>query len=262
MRVAWLTDIHLDHLDEAAIDALGRRIAGSDPGAVAISGDISVASRLPADLERLGRAAGRPVHFVLGNHDFYGSAIEPVRAAARGLAGRGLVWLPAAGVVPLTGRSAMVGIDGWGDARLGSPLTTPVLLNDFILIDDLRLPRRELVERLRAIGDAEAELARAFLGEALARFEHVLVVTHVPPWREACWHDGRLSDDDWLPWFTCKAVGDVLLELAAAHPARAVTVVCGHTHGAGETSPLPNLTVRTGGAEYGAPVLQPPIELP
>jgi hypothetical protein len=30
-------------------------------------------------------------------------------------------------------------------------------------------------------------------------------------------------------------------------------VLCGHTHGQGEVTMLPNLRVQTGGAEYGKP---------
>jgi hypothetical protein len=32
------------------------------------------------------------------------------------------------------------------------------------------------------------------LPAALGRFRHVVVLTHVPPFREACWHEGRISD--------------------------------------------------------------------
>ena len=35
-----------------------------------------------------------------------------------------------------------------------------------------------------------------------------------------------------------------------------MTVLCGHTHSAGEAQVLPNLRVLTGGAEYGRPELQ------
>jgi hypothetical protein len=35
-----------------------------------------------------------------------------------------------------------------------------------------------------------------------------------------------------------------------------MSVLCGHTHGAGEARILPNLDVKTGGAEYGGPSLQ------
>lgn len=37
---------------------------------------------------------------------------------------------------------------------------------------------------------------------------------------------------------------------------RSLTVLCGHTHGAGETQVMPNLLAITGGAEYGRPKVQ------
>ena len=40
-----------------------------------------------------------------------------------------------------------------------------------------------------------------------------------------------------------------------------LTVLCGHTHGTGCAEILPNLVVKTGGAEYGHPKLQGIIEL-
>lgn len=54
---------------------------------------------------------------------------------------------------------------------------------------------------------------REILPTALAWFPNLLLVTHVPPFKEACWHEGRISDDDFLPHFTSQAVGDVLLGL-------------------------------------------------
>ena len=65
-----------------------------------------------------------------------------------------------------------------------------------------------------------------------------------------------ISDDDWLPFFTCAAVGEVLRAAMSAHPDARMTVLCGHTHGAGVVDVLPNLRVITGGADYGAPALQ------
>jgi hypothetical protein len=94
------------------------------------------------------------------------------------------------------------------------------------------------------------------LPEALSRFNNILLLVHVPPFKESCWHEGRISDDHWLPHFTCKAVGDVLTEIMAEHPDKQMTVLCGHTHGAGETDILPNLHVKTGGAVYGCPQIQ------
>jgi len=76
---------------------------------------------------------------------------------------------------------------------------------------------------------------------------------HVPPFRRACWHAGRVSGDDWLPHLGYQAVGDVIQECMTAHPRRRLTVLCGHTHSAGEIRPLRNVRVLTGRAEYGAP---------
>jgi hypothetical protein len=87
------------------------------------------------------------------------------------------------------------------------------------------------------------------------------LATHVPPLREACWHEGRLSDDEWAPHFTCKAMGDAILEIMRDYPQRKLTVFCGHTHSPGQCRPLPNVEILTGGAKYGLPGIQRVIEL-
>lgn len=274
MRLAWATDIHLDFLSDEGVRAFAAELAGTGADGLVLSGDLSHAELLEHHLRLLSQGFPGPISFVLGNHDYYGSSIAAVRAAVTELGARRprLRWLPAAGVVELTETTAMIGVDGWGDARLGAPDTTRVTLNDFFHIEDLAAEidpaaravpsllvggdRRALHRKLRALGAAEADACRRLLSAALASHERVLVVTHVPPFAEACWHEGRLSDDNWLPYFCCAAVGDVLRELAAAAPSREVTVVCGHTHGEGEAQILPNLRVLTGAAVYRRPALQ------
>jgi hypothetical protein len=207
---------------------------------------------------------GAPVWFVLGNHDYYRARIANVRFAMErwSAAHPSVRWLPTAGVVSLTRKTALVGVDGWGDARLGAPERTRVVLADFHAIGDLAaLDQEALRRKLRALGDEEARAAREVLRDALGSHEHVVFATHVPPVREACWHAGKISDDDWLPYFTCKAVGDVITDLATAHPHRRITVLCGHTHGGGVARPLPNVEVRTGAAEYGDPRPQAPLDV-
>ena len=54
----------------------------------------------------------------------------------------------------------------------------------------------------------------------------------------------------------CGAVGEALTDIMAEHSDRSLTVLCGHTHGAGETQVLPNLLAMTGGTEYGRPAVQ------
>jgi hypothetical protein len=164
--------------------------------------------------------------------------------------------------VPLTAEAGLVGHDGWGDGRLGDYWGLHVKLNDWRLITELTgLGDRERLARLQTLGDEAGAHFRSVLPDALRRFRHVVVLTHVPPFRDACWHEGRVSDPDWLPHFTCKAAGDALAEAMRAHPDRRMTVLCGHTHSAGEARILPNLQVLTGAAEYGRPALQRVLEV-
>ena len=107
-----------------------------------------------------------------------------------------------------------------------------------------------------------AAAIRAQLTVALQQFPHVFVLTHVPPFRGACWYQGTISDDEWAPHFVCQAMGRVLQDLASLYPNRHITTLCGHTHHAGEYEPLPNLHVITGEAEYGVPRITRTFELP
>lgn len=261
MRLAWLTDIHLDFLAPAERAALAGAVRAAQPDRVVVTGDIAIAPTVLELIEELAAVAGPPLWFVLGNHDFYRGSVADVRARAAAHAGNAR-WLPAAGVVRLDARTALVGVDGWGDARLGDFVGTRVMLNDFFLIEELaNLPRGVLRARLEAYGDESAARLQGMLDDAITWAEHVVVATHVPPFREACWHEGQLSNDDWLPFFTCKATGDVLRATFAAHARVRGTVLCGHTHSSGTADILPNLRVVTGSASYGHPRVQDVLEL-
>ena len=259
MQLAWLTDVHLNFLTAPARRAFAADVVRTGADGVVVTGDIAEADSLAPLLEELADIVTRPVWFVLGNHDFYGGTVAGVRDEAQRLTRRHewLRWLPACGVVRISDDTALLGHDGWGDARLGNVDGTPIELSDFFAIGDLRgLSRAARHAALRLLGDEAARSVADQLAAALAWARHVVVATHVPPFREACWHEGRVSDDDWLPYFACAAVGAVLREQMARCPDATATVLCGHTHGGGEVDILPNLRVLTGGAEYGAPVVQ------
>ena len=262
MKLAWATDIHLNFVEPREAEAFCRRIAASGAEALLVGGDVAEADSLDRWLLFLEGRLAMPIYYVLGNHDFYRGRIDAVRALAKRLSAttERLRWLGGAGVVKLTATSGLIGHDGWGDARLGNFWGTPVDLSDFHLIDDLAgLDRPALGVKLAALGDEAAEHFERVLPEALDRFDHVVVLTHVPPFRESCWHEGRISDDDWLPFFSCQAVGEVLRREMESRPDRSMTVLCGHTHSGGRAQILPNLYVRTGGAQYGRPAIQDPL---
>lgn len=255
VKLAWATDIHLNFLTPAEIETFGKEVADVGASAFVVTGDIAEASSLIPLLEDLASASGQAGLFVLGNHDFYGGEVSEVRRRASALGSPVGTWLGSGAVVPLADGFVLVGVDGWGDARHGDPLSSPIKLNDFDLIDDLRgRSHLDLVEKLRALGDQEGEAARAVLAAAAETApSHILFATHVPPFRAACVYEGRPADDDWAPYFTCKAVGDALMDFAVAETEIRVTVLCGHSHAAAQVQILPNLMVYAGAAEYGAP---------
>jgi len=259
VRATWLTDIHLNFVRPLALRAFYKRVAQERPDALFVTGDIAEADSVARFVDELSQIA--PIYYVLGNHDYYRSSIHAVRE--RVLPG----WLPAMLPVRITRDTVLLGIDGWGDARCGD-LASSVQLSDWVRIEEfapVRYDRAARIELLQELGTSEAFA----LGELLARApasDRLIVLTHVPPFPEACIYAGAQSEPGWLPWFTCVATGEVLAEYARAYPNKQILVLCGHAHGIGVCRPEPNLEVRTGGwppgvDEYGNPVVQMTLEL-
>ena len=263
MRVVWATDIHLNFLSGEGRDTFYASIRDHHPDAVFVTGDIAEAPSLHTLLDDMRRAIGVPLYFVLGNHDFYYGSISQVRTGLKDWCQiqSGLTYLSTAGLVELSPTTALVGHDGWGDGRYGNYHLSPVRLSDQELIADFQdLDREAVLGTLHALGNEAAQYLRERLDEALASYRHVICLTHVPPFKEACWYQGKMGNDDWLPYFACQAVGEVLLHASRERPDCSITVLCGHTHHAGLVQLRPNLRVITGSAEYGAPCIQGVVE--
>lgn len=260
MKAAWATDVHLEFLQGDGFARFAAAVRALDAEALFLTGDIAQAESIESMLRRVRAAVAIPVLFVLGNHDYYRGGVAAVRAMASALheGDDGLRWLPGAGPWRAVDGTVVVGVDGWGDGRAGSPETSTVQLNDWLMIRELNeagalydvAARRRC---LAALADADAAGLEATLrGVTAAGAGRVVVLTHVPPFEGACWHEGAVSNGEWLPWFTCVAVGEVLLRAARDNPAVRFEVYCGHTHSPGVYRAAENLTVHTGEARYGA----------
>jgi predicted phosphohydrolase len=255
--ILWASDLHWDHASVGSRQAFVDTLRETHEPIVVLTGDIAVASRLVADLELLADAAARPVHFVLGNHDHYGSTVGKVRDKVIELAARrpDIQWLPPAGVVILNDTTALVGVDGWADGRHGDPLHTPLRLNDDRFIAELAAQptRAARLAVKQALADADAMRLATLLERAVAIARQIVVATHVPPFPEALPATGRLSSAEWLPLLVCGATGSVLRAAATAHPGHAFLVLSGHTHAESDVMILPNLRCRVAAARYGEP---------
>lgn len=264
-KLAWLTDIHLNFLNYTRLSLFCTEVSKESPDAVLIGGDIAEAPSLERYLRFVKNRIDVPIYFVLGNHDFYHGSISVVRSEMKNLSKKvkGLQWLGLEDIVEMAPNVALIGYDGWSDGKLGNYAQSSVVLNDYLLIRDLAgLNKHDRLLKLNGLGDEAAAHAKKVLLAACNQYQKVICLTHVPPFKEACWHEGKISDDNWLPHFTNKAAGDVLKEVMIKYPRCSLTVLCGHTHGEGYAKILPNLEVKTGGATYGSPRVQEIIIIP
>ena len=261
MRLAWTTDIHLNHVPSLIRERFLGLVAAQDCDGIVISGDIAESADVVRHLQVLADTVTVPVFFVLGNHDFYGSSIgatvqKVIRACRENDRLRYLTDMPA---VPLDtfgrqDRTYLVGEDGWGDATEGDFEQSYVRLNDFVQIRDFcESEPTTWKQTLEHLGARSADRLAAKLRAIPEDAQQILVVTHVPPFREACWYEGRTTDDHWAPFFVCGQVGRVLRDISQSRPQCNYSVLCGHTHHSGIARLEPNLTVFTGSACYGKP---------
>lgn len=263
MNMTWLTDIHLNFIDDEERKKFYRKIINTQCDGVLISGDIAEAPSISDILMEMARWIKKPIYFILGNHDYYRGQIREVHDAMTVLTQteKLLFWLPACGQQALNENTILLGQDGWADGRLGDYQNSRVTLNDSRMISDLFqekiLGGSRLLEKMQQLADADAKLLKNDLEKAVSKSpEKIIVLTHVPPFKEACMHQGKISTDDWLPYFSSKATGDVLLKVAEENSEIDFLVLCGHTHSEAYYRPLDNLIVEAGKAEYYRPEIQ------
>lgn len=266
-QYAWCTDIHLDHLmdDKQKLIAFGESLVKTNPTGVFVSGDISTADKLVYHLSALERIAQRPIFFTLGNHDYYGSSIETVRATMKEItnASQFLRYLPTMPYISLTSTTALVGHDGWADAGHGNP-NSGVQLTDWTAIREF-LPvngsKQTIVTEMRKWAHEGALHVHNGIKAAAKYHKRVIVITHYPPYPQCHIYDGKQGDKFMTPFFVSKLMGDVLSDAAKSFPNIHFNVLCGHTHGAWDGSIASNLEVHVGGAAYGKPQLAGLIEV-
>ena len=142
----------------------------------------------------------------------------------------------------------LCGSGGWGDASAGLADASGMALNDENLIAELRAGN--LTAKLRSLGKESAKHLQKQIALVPEGASCVIVLTHVPPWPEASWHEGRNSDAMALPRFCWQAGGKVISEAAVRMPQARFVVLCGHTHSDGIWE-KGNIVCHTAGSAYG-----------
>ena len=222
MKLAWVTDIHLNFLESADRKRFYQDIVATKSNAVLVTGDIAEAPTVYDTLEEMAQHIAKPIYFVLGNHDYYQSSVENVRQTIVDLPQRNSLihWLPETGLVQLNKDTLLLGEDCWADGRYGNYSDSRVMLNDSRMIQELRegniIGKYQLLDAMQKLADSDAARLKNNLQLAARQQspKKIIVLVHVPPFRESCMHEGQVSNDDYLPFFASKITGDVLLGAA------------------------------------------------
>lgn len=271
LKLTWACDIHLDHAHPNAIDAFCNKVLEQNADAILLGGDISNANSICDHLEFLSNYwSDKPIYLTLGNHDYYGSGFYDTWKAVEKCAAdnSNLFWLDQEGVVALTDNTALIGSGLWCDWRAGDHKRSTVWLNDYSLIHEFKTISMEpawlytepILKAVQFYAKVHADQLLADLNKAIdAGYKEIVALTHVPPFWEGSFHNGKVQDANWAPHFVCKIAGDMMREVMEQHPEVKLTVYSGHTHGSGEADILPNLHTVNGKARYKRPELQKPI---
>lgn len=250
-RLLWITDAHLDHLNSTMEESWFEKLAKTTADMLLLGGDTANSRTFSRMIGRIKEVFPGKVALVAGNHDYYHTSISEFRAALTCLQRAGMsVFEPGCQSEPLqlAGGIYLCGSGGWGDATAGCADATRMELNDEHLIAELR--SGNLTARLRELGKESAKHLQTQLAAVPEDASCVIVLTHVPPWPEATWHEGRRSDAMALPRFCWQAGGDVISSAAAKMPGTRFIVLCGHTHSDGLWE-MGNVICHTAGSAYG-----------
>ena len=254
--LAWVTDPHFEFLEEYQAEAFCSELKASSAEGILITGDISNAIGIKQILTLLSQRVSKPIFFTLGNHDRYESSFARTEAIVDACVRKlpNLYRLNGREVIRLAPGHALVGVDGWADGRAGKSRNTPVRINDFYQIYDFQELRddRARFELMLELARNYTEALRPTIAKAMSKFVHVHLATHVPPFAEATWHEGKQSEPDYLPFFCSPTLGKELTKVAKRYPHSVLRVLCGHSHSKARYTHA-NIVVDSGGATYGQP---------
>ena len=261
--LTWLTDLHLEFCGYRTRHQLYDSINQAPGEIVIITGDLSAGSHRLAQYTELAEQIKKPIYFVLGNHDRYGTTFANTEGVVKRVTAlfSHIVRLDGSQIIPLSKSVALIGVDGWADGLGGEGPKTKARINDFYQILDFATdPEPQVFREMKERAGKYSRALRPSLIRTLKQYQTTIIATHGPPYEGAAWHEGRTSSPAYQPFFSSPTMGKMIKAAVAEHPGKSVLVLCGHTHSSGIYCDG-NVLVLTAGARYGFPEISKTIHL-
>jgi predicted phosphohydrolase len=233
-RYLWHTDLHLDKIFPWTLIRFIFHIIKEKPAGLFLTGDISNGLLTAWHLKLLARFIKCPIYFVLGNHDYHFSSIDKIHAKIRKACQEypNLIWMTESSIIRLNAEVCLIGTDGWYDAENGKSEYLQFTFDWFMTKDFRILPNMEArIKKWREMADWSAQDIADKLQEALDQdYKNVIILSHVPAWKEATRDVGTFFEKFWLPYNTNMRLGQAIEKVMKGRKKKHATVLCGHCH--------------------------------
>lgn len=233
-KYLWYSDTHFSRVSPYTFYKLIRNIIVEEPYGIFLTGDISNGLFINLHLAILARCVKCPIYFVLGNHDIHFSSFDKVYSKIRKLCLKynNLIWLSEQEPIEIGNEVALIGAEGWYDARIGNPEYLKATF-DWVLIDDFRKlsSMEERLKLFREIADRDtASLERKLVQALDGDYKSVFILSHFPAWKEATRDVGTLMEKFWLSYNVNLGLGQMIERVMETRRKRSVDVLVGHSH--------------------------------
>ena len=260
MKYIWLTDTHFNFLSEPDLVSFYLKLEAEKADGIFLTGDVSTGPHLTKHLLWLEKVVRTPIYFVLGNHDYYRSSFTEVENKMTKImqSNENIRYLSVSEPISLTKDVALVGHDGWYDARWRDPITPFIFIWDWYFVKDFRalFGIKERLDLVRERALLAAEFIEKSLQKAFESHSTVYMLTHFPPWPEVSNKYYGLIEKFWMPYNSSKIMSDYIERVMVSRPDKNLVILAGHTHIKRTLEISPNIKIIVGDAEFGKPQIQ------
>ena len=233
-KYLWFTDCHLDKLLPWTLAKFIYDIVKENPAGVFLTGDISVGPLLCYHLKLMAEFIHCPIYFILGNHDYYFKTFEEQHQNIRDLCKQydNLIWVTESDIIYLGNEVALIGAEGWYDARLGNPDYLKFTF-DWLLIKDFKKCKNmtQRIDMFRELSKNSCKIIKEKLESALDKdYKTIYILTHMPPWKQATRDEGTFLEKYYLPYNVNLALGETIEKVMQDRKKKSVECWVGHTH--------------------------------